>query len=197
MPPVTDPLPAGPSYHYYRAPYPILSFLYGLYCDLEWSVNEYEKWEDAGKDPATGTFRYLKYLDPYPNIPANAFRVLTLDVANLPKPDDDPRRKPRLVDCESLWPDLKAELARPPRAKEDGRPPQFKDIRPILSSVACIFLGDVSSLAQVVDQAAARLLPVSVLESLIKTRGTDESLSLIEELRPRLFSEFIAPKNSW
>lgn len=196
----TAPLKDGPSYHYYRAPYPILSFLYGLYCDESWSHDEYEKWEAGKRDVVTLEYRYEKYLDPYPGIPRDARRVITKDVANLPKPVDDERRKPRILDCDAIWPDLSNELAKASQPRTDGRAPVFKETRPVLSSLACIYLGDSKSVAEIVgtQKDGAKLLPVVLLDQLISIKSSGGSLeSFLAEIRPRLFSEFIAPKNSW
>jgi hypothetical protein len=192
------PLQPGPEYHYFRAPYPILSFLYGLYCDKHWSDAEYEKWEES-EDPQTHVYSYEKYLDPYPNIPATARRVITTDVASVELLPPETRRKPRILDCDSIWPDLSEELTRAVKPRADGRAPEFQDARPVFSALACIYLGDFESVAHILSKQpdAAKLLPVPLLEQLFKAKGTIGARPLLEELKPRLYSEFIAPPPSW
>lgn len=193
-------LPPGPSYHYYHEPYPILSFLYGLYCDEPWSKAEYEKWTDAGA--INGVYLYEKYLDPYPNIPATARRVITHDVADLAPPPGKIRRKPRILDCDAIWDDfsneLQQQLPSEPQ-KSDGKEPQFTDTRPVLSALACVYLGGATSVDAIVaeNSDAKKLLPIAALEALIASKGTVDAKTALDEIKPRLYAEFIAPPESW
>lgn len=141
----------GPSKSYYRAPYPILSFLVSLYCDAKWSLDEFEKWkrsertlkvEKKGQEEEE-IYMYHGYLDPYADMPLAVARIIYLDVPKSLDVDAQGRRKPSNKNFADFWPYLVNELSLPPRARQPERAfPTGTKLAPLLSALAEVFLLD-------------------------------------------------------
>jgi hypothetical protein len=122
--------------HYYKPGYPILSFMYGLYCDPAWSEEAFTKWEDSG-------YEYEGYLDPYPNMPHGARQLITVEV---PKTrNSDGRAIPTAALAEQMWTYLKPELtfdnpAKPLGRADPAKVPTYFSGRPVLSTLTMIYL---------------------------------------------------------
>lgn len=162
-----------PAYDYYVAPYPLLSFAYGLYCDAEWSSEEFKKWRESYVpqpifDRKTAEYDYESYIDPYPHIPARARELIRSKVTREGRFDGE-----RLMATPELavqaWPYILQELtfppaeARNPVGKPLSRAIRFDANRPALSGLSMIYLLNMSP-----DQAETELasLPAQLRDKL-------------------------------
>jgi len=127
--------------HYYKPGYPILSFMYGLYCDPDWSKEAFDKWEDSN-------YEYEGYLDPYPNMPHGARQLITVEVPKTrPAGEEGARAIPTVDLAEQMWPYLTGELTFDSPTKvtgrrDEARRPTFSPGRPVLSTLSMIYLID-------------------------------------------------------
>lgn len=189
----------GPEYHYYRAPYSILSFVAGLYCDKHWSDEEFKKWESS--ESREGEYTYYKYLDPYQPMPSVSAEVISEEVAEDKKnePDAAGRRAPNRDNCLKVWPELVAELCQPPGQPSGGRLPLFYERKPILSTLAAIYLGDGVSLKQALafwDRVKQPALKAQLM-SLAQVKGTADAAPVLASLQEAVLKDLIEPPNCW
>jgi hypothetical protein len=138
--------------NYLEPGFPVLSYTYALYCDREFSNEEFERWLKAqreGKD-------YRDYLNPY-TFDARPFpmaaetliaeKVATQGIHNL----STGRYRPSILQAWEIMPHIVAEVANKPiqalqRPAADIQPsrqaePKPSAERPVLSCLACIFVG--------------------------------------------------------
>jgi hypothetical protein len=194
MPTIIEP----PDTHYYVAPYSLLSFLFGLYCDHEWSEEEYVRWEASESPRHSGTYTYSGYLNPYEPIPPAAREIINEQVKLNPTGSNG-RRNPTTQQFEAFWPDFRAELLKPPTGespKPGFRRAYFDPSRPILSALACIYLADATSVPQIVGMAGK--LP-AVFSDLIAMRSAGAGFEglLDNPLKQLLLEDFQAPEEAW
>lgn len=175
----------GPRTHYYRAPYPILSFLTGLYCDPAWSLAEFTKWRASArhtKEEDHRVYLYDGYLDAYADMPLAAARIIALDVPKSPPEAPDWRHRPTADNFDAIWPFVKNELC----LKAVGAPRTFplNERLPILSSLSLVYLS---------DQLPPSSFPhFSLFQQVHKQNGDAASLGpLLQELAPALKAELI------
>jgi len=193
------PQPA-PEYHYYRAPYSILSFIAGLYCDKNWSDEEFKKWE-ASKDPVTGDYTYYRYLDPYQPFPATATAVIGdkvwRDSRNVP--DASRRRAPNRDNCLEVWPGLVKELCLAAQPPASGRLPLFYDQKPILSTLAAIYLGDDISAKQAFAflERDGQVNALTQFKQLAEVKGSAAAEAILSSLKELILTDLIDPPNCW
>lgn len=189
----------GPAYHYYRAPYSILSFIAGLYCDAEWSRKEFEKWLAAGY--VDGKYAYNLFLEPYPGLIGTSLETLLNDKVPEENEDDadaNGRRAPNRGNCEEIWPALLAELQKPAEPRGDGRLPLFYDKKPVISTLAAIYLSDDKGADSAVSywvKADKKLL--SLFSRLRNGKVTPATQSVLLELKDALFADLMDPPNCW
>lgn len=189
----------NPEYHYYRAPYPILSFVAGLYCDKHWSDEEFEKWE-ASEDKNTHVYHYKGYRFPYPIQSESAKHLFDVVVPDQNHhPDEFGRKAPNNADCNVLWDDLVAELKQPAQPRGDGRLPLFYEKKATLSTVAAIYLGDDVSAKQALsywkrekDNAA-----LANFQRLLEVKGTPGAEAVLNDIKQALFADLVLPPNCW
>jgi hypothetical protein len=191
-----------PPYSYFKSPYPILSFTYGLYCDAAWSEGEFSKWRDS-KTPE-GIWEYEGYLDYYTGLPRGAREMISVRV-----PAEAPRIGDRFLPNEALvevaWPYLLQELTlNPAEAVSAPSDPQrhhpVRDAnRPALSGLALIYLLDLSE-----QQAADAFLEYSEplkseLVAVAAARGARGSAltDALNALKPALFSDLTSEPAPW
>lgn len=202
MPNVPIHLLPPPPYSYFRAPHPILSFLYGLYCDATWSEDEFLKWKDS-KTPED-IYEYEGYLDPYPGLPWSARKLISVRVpAEAPKIGD--RFLPNEALADVIWPLLLQELTLNPaeavsaQSDPDRHAPVRDANRPALSGLALIYLQDMSE-AQARDAFLEYLEPLqSQLVAVAATRiSRDSALTdALFALKPALVSDLVSQPAPW
>lgn len=202
MPTPVQQIPA-PRFSYYRKPYPILSFMYGLYCDAEWSTTEFQKW--ASSLTGDGQHLYEGYLDPYPNLPHPARQLISVTVPAVAEQDAGGRLTPHARLADFMWPYLLQELSFDPALAVS--PPddpnrhvaQLDASRPALSGVALIFLEQLSG-AQ--GPATFAALPDPLKTKLIalanaRPGGGDPLEDAIEALKGELVKDFTSAPPPW
>lgn len=192
-----------PEYHFHRPPYPILSFLFGLYCDAPWSRAEFQKWLDS--HDGRGNYSYDGYLLFYADMPAAAKDIISLDIPKSETVDEEGRRNPSESNSSDLWPHLMKELQKPPGNRPgDARAPYFTVQRPALSALACIYLGDAPTAESVLgmtrDESGRELVSLTTLNALIHLRAkrdAEGTMRFLEELKPALMRDFVSPPFCW
>jgi hypothetical protein len=191
-----------PAYSYYVAPYPILSFMYGLYCDVIWSKANFEAWKASQVDD-TKLYEYEAGLDRYPHMPHGA-RVLisTTVVEEAPQdPEGHPMPTPELA--ERMWPYLVQELtfdpaqAVSPPSDPQRESPTLDGHRPALSGVALIYLRNLTR-----EQAEQALKESPLKDKLVevaRTRmGPGQPLeNALLALKDELVRDFTVPPAVW
>lgn len=201
------------SKHYYQAPYPLLSFLFGLYCDSDWSTEAFTKWQLSDKD-VKDNYQWVGYLDPYPNIPQDARQIISVKVPSLPEPPGG-RRTPTVALAQEIWPQLLNELTFPSADARlyHGRPSgraraRFEPTRAFVSSLSLIYLensqptaSDVTSALQAgkyadVGQAETVLADLEVIYTNRVRPGTSSKDALLR-LKAGVFVDFTSPNPPW
>ena len=192
-----------PAYSYYTFPYPILSFMYGLYCDSDWSEAEFTKWLNSYV--GDGQYEYEAYLDPYPNLPHGARKLISERVPAEGIRQDNGRLMPTPPLAEAMWPYLLQELTFNPAAAVSGpsdpkrRSPVRNADRPVLSGLSLIFLR-----ALEVDEAreAFAEYPTELKAKLIEVAATrvmrgQPLNSALSALKSQLVVEFTGEPAVW
>ena len=192
----------APDYHYFRPPYPILSFIAGLYLDRYWSRIEFEKWEASEIEREENGehveyYLYEGFLKPYLTMSKEAqlliSRVVPADERNLP--DAKGRRAPNGANSEDIWLELLAELQRAPTGAP-ARQPQLTLEKPIISALAALYLSDDPYLFL----TALELCPQEVLknfEELKQVKGTPAAAEPLRKLKGAIFKDLIDPPACW
>ncbi len=201
-----QPVYPPPQTHYLTKPYPLLSFLFGLYCNKDWSSTEFYKWKAAGEDEH-GKYFYQRYLEPYPGIPKEATEIISDEVPENENGNAEGRRRPTEEQAKELWPKLVAELSLPAQsnpADEKKKRAYFDAERPVLSALACIYLANADSVDQILGMSASNQdgsspVPRELLAQIIQARGSSSSTlpGLLGQLEATLCAEFTQQPECW
>lgn len=193
---------APPAYSYFKAQFPILSFMYGLYCDEPWSTAEFEKWEWS--EVSKHLYEYEGYLDPYLRIPHGARQIISVIVPEKAKKVGN-RLLPDEKLAELMWPYLVQELTfNPAQVVAPTSDPQRHHPIPdpnryALSGLSMIYLDDLTP-AQA--QQALANFPSPVKEKLIQVAVTRPTLgspleSALKDLKDDLIKDFTKLPAPW
>jgi hypothetical protein len=191
-----------PAYSYYAAPYPILSFMYGLYCDVEWSQANFAAWK-ASQVGDTALYEYEAGLDRYPHMPHGARVLISTTVVEESPYDPAGHPLPTPALAEKMWPYLMQELtfdpaaALSPPSDPQRRMPLLDGNRPALSGVAFIYLRNLS-LAEA-EQALKESPHKTKLLEVARTRVArgQPLLDALNALKEDLVRDFTAPPAAW
>jgi hypothetical protein len=192
-----------PPYSYFKAPHPILSFMYGLYCDATWSKDEFDKWVDS-RTPED-IYEYAGYLDPYPGLPWSARKLISVRVPAEGQQVVGGRFLPNESLAELMWPLLLQELTLNPaeavsaESDPDRHPPVRDANRPVLSGLALIYLQDMSepqardAFLEYLEPLQSQLIAVAASRSARGGALTDALLAL----KPALISDLVSEPAAW
>jgi hypothetical protein len=193
----------APVDHYYVKPYSLLGFLFGLYCDEDWSEEEYIRWEASESPRHSGSYSYAGYLTPYEPIPATSREIINIQLKANPLAPNG-RRNPTSAQFEAFWPDFREELMRPNAGEQAAgfKRVYFVASRPILSALACIYLGNAASVGEIVGMAGqngSRAQLPAVFGDLIALRrsGGDLQNLLDSSLKPLLLQDLQTQPAAW
>jgi hypothetical protein len=194
-------MPAYPP-DYYQAGFPVLSFLYALYTDAEFSGTEHATWlEQRNRVPPVD---YRGYLAKYPQFPADAERAIAVDVPSNGANSTGfyfPTPKQAWVGIDEIFREI---TAQPPQPRPPGDPRTIAQLgaeRPVLRILAVLFLnqpGDpTSSVAAAIDALGVDQGIKNTLTRLINQKPAQLSDAEKGAIGGALVDEFIAPPPEW
>jgi hypothetical protein len=166
----------------------------GLYLDETWRETEFQKWKAAGE--VNDDYVYNGYLAPYPGIHSVVALVINYDVADDERNNEDAggHRSPNGENCEKVWPYLVNELCRVPDPQL-GKPPLWYDQKPVISTLAAIYLGNPSLVTEAMLKCPAYIKPK--FNRLLETWGRPEAREGLELIKGALFMDLMDPPNCW